>query len=79
MPPEGRDPSDPESWLRRARSNLAGARIGYLSPEILLEDSCLDAQQAAQKAIKTVLMRRNAEFPKPHVLVRLLDLVERAA
>lgn len=78
MPPEGRDPSDPRSWLRRARSNLARARIGRLNPEILLEDSCFDAQQAAEKAIKAVLVSRNAEFPKTHVLVRLLDLVERA-
>ncbi len=63
MPPEGRDPSDPRSWLRRARSNLARARIGRSSPEILLEDSCFDAQQAAEKAIKAVWVSQHAESP----------------
>ncbi|MBI4540740.1 MAG: HEPN domain-containing protein, partial [Gemmatimonadetes bacterium] len=78
MSPEPRDPSDPWSWLRRARSNLARARAGQSTPEILCEDLCFDAQQAAEKGIEAVLVSRGAEFPKTHVLVRLLDLVERA-
>lgn len=79
MPPEVRDPTDPREWLRRARSNLALAQSGRSNPEVLYEDLCFEAQQAAEKAIKAVLVMRQVEFPKTHLIVRLLDLVEQAA
>src|SRR5258708_33447686 len=78
MPPEVRDPSDPESWLRRARSNLARASEGRSRPEVLYEDLCFDAQQAAEKAVKAVLVSRGVEFPRTHVIERLLDLAQAA-
>ncbi len=53
MPPERRRPGDPAEWLRRARSNLHRARAYRQQPEVLYEDFCFDAQQAAEKAIKT--------------------------
>ena len=46
---------DPREWLNRARSNLARARI--VTAEAYLEDSCFDAQQAAEKAIKAVMIK----------------------
>ena len=49
--PERRPPDDPREWLNRARSNLALAKS--LVPEAYLEDLCFEAQQAAEKAIKT--------------------------
>lgn len=58
MPRRRRDPTDPAEWLRRAHSNLARARADRNSPEILYEDLCFDAQQAAEKAIKAVLVHR---------------------
>lgn len=76
MSPEPRDPTDPREWLRRARSNLARARAGPPAPEVLYEDLAFDAQQAAEKAIKAVLVAKGVEFPKIHDLVRLLDLLE---
>jgi HEPN domain-containing protein len=67
-------PNDPREWLNRARSNLAGA--GQLDPDRYLEDLCFDAQQAAEKAIKAVFIRRGLRFPYVHELRRLLQLLE---
>jgi HEPN domain-containing protein len=77
MPPERRPLSDPREWLNRARSSLAKARLR--SGEIYLEDLCFDAQQAAEKAIKAVLIGRQLSFPRIHDLGRLLDLTGAAA
>jgi len=35
-------------WLQRAKSNMA-RKAGRVSPEILYEDLCYDAQQAVEK------------------------------
>lgn len=43
-----------------------------------LEDLCFDAQQAAEKAIKAVLIAVDAPFPPIHDLTRLLTLLEQA-
>lgn len=75
MPPDYRDPTKPEEWLRRARSNLARARAGRQQAEVLYEDLCFDAQQAAEKAIKALLVHRSVPFPKTHALADLLTLV----
>jgi HEPN domain-containing protein len=64
MPPEPRNPLDPREWLRRARSNLARARAGMITSEVLYEDACFDAQQAAEKAIKAVLVKGQIPFPQ---------------
>ena len=55
MPPKRLSPDDPREWLNRARSNLTKAKAK--SPEVYLEDLCFDAQQAAEKAIKAVLLK----------------------
>ncbi len=74
MPP--RDPSDPREWLRRARSNLARALLAPTAPEILYDDLCYDAQQAAEKAVKAVLVAQPHDVPRTHNLGELLDLVQ---
>ncbi len=76
MPPDGRDPTNPASWLRRARSNLARARGGRTAPEVLYEDLCFDAEQAAEKALKALLVYRKAPFPKTHAIMDLLTLIQ---
>lgn len=68
-------PDDPEEWLNRARSNLA--RAHYNQPKIYLEDLCFDAQQAAEKAIKAVLIDLNVEYPYTHDLTALLTKVDK--
>lgn len=75
MPPERFAPDDPREWLNRARSNLAQAS-SVRSPEVYLEDLCFQAQQAAEKAIKAVLVARKTPFPYVHDLSRLLTLLE---
>ena len=74
MPADLRDPTDPREWLRRARSNLALARVGQQG-EILLEDLCFEAQQAAEKAAKAVLVSRSVRFRTGLGLSGRLDLM----
>jgi HEPN domain-containing protein len=74
MPPDVRNPNDPQEWLRRARSSLAKARVRN-DPDIVIEDLCADAQQAAEKAIKAVFVHRKIRFPKTHDILELLTLL----
>lgn len=78
MPPEQRSPDDPHEWLRRARSNLVRAQADIRLAGVYLEDLCFDAQQAAEKAIKAVLIGRSIRFPYVHDLTVLLGLVEQS-
>jgi len=73
MPPERRPPDDPREWLNRARGNLLRARA--MLPGVYLEDLCFDAQQAAEKAIKAVLIAHGVSFPPIHDLARLLTIL----
>ncbi|MCY3829098.1 MAG: HEPN domain-containing protein [Rhodospirillaceae bacterium] len=74
MPPDRFPPDDPREWLNRARSNLLRAKNHI--PGVYLEDLCLDAQQAAEKAIKGVMILRGIEFPYIHDLRLLLGTLE---
>ncbi len=78
MPGERFPPDDPREWLNRAWSNLAKARGIYGTHEVYLEDLCFDAQQAAEKAIKAVLIHLAVRFPYVHDLAQLLALIEQA-
>jgi HEPN domain-containing protein len=78
MPNKRFPPDDPREWLSRAKSNLTKARNAPETPEIYLEDLCFDAQQAAEKAIKAVLIHLGVRFPYIHDLAQLLSLVEQA-
>ncbi|MCY2945267.1 MAG: HEPN domain-containing protein [Planctomycetota bacterium] len=53
-------PDDPREWLRRANSNLNRARA--FTADTCLEDSCFDAQQATEKAVKAVFVCRGEQF-----------------
>jgi HEPN domain-containing protein len=76
MPPERFPPDDPREWLNRARSNLSRAKATI--PDAYLEDLCFDAQQAAEKAIKAMLLKKGVAFPYVHDLARLLTLLGEA-
>ena len=73
-PPERLSPDDPREWLNRARSNLALAKNRV--PDVYLEDLCFEAQQAAEKAIKALMIRREIEYPYMHDLAHLVSLLE---
>jgi HEPN domain-containing protein/predicted nucleotidyltransferase len=68
-------PTDPRAWLNRARSNLAMAQAD--TKGAVPEDLCYEAQQAAEKAVKAVFIRRSVRFPYIHDLEQLLLLLER--
>ena len=74
MPQNPLPPDHPQAWLRRAQSNLIRAR--HRIAGVYLEDLCFDAQQAAEKSVKAVLIRLNVNFPYTHDLANLLTLVE---
>jgi len=75
MSEKRKKPDDPREWLNRARSNLVRSRLAL--PGIYFEDLCFDAQQAAEKAIKAVLIYKQIRYPYVHDLGKLLFLAER--
>lgn len=64
-----------EEWLNRAKSNLALAKQPK-SEEIYFEDLCFETQQAAEKALKAVLISKKITFRFVHDLAELLTLLE---
>ena len=75
MSPEPGDPTDPREWLRRARSDIAVAKVGRTTSDVLYQDLCFHAQQAAEKALKALLVQREKDFPKTHSIVELIKRV----
>jgi len=69
-----RSPDNPAEWLHRARSSLALAR--QKTTDVLYEDLCYQAQQAAEKALKAVLVfgklhdHKRRRQPRPHHHIR---------
>ncbi|MBW2065932.1 MAG: HEPN domain-containing protein [Deltaproteobacteria bacterium] len=64
-------------WFQRARSNMARAKAGKLSHEVLYEDLCYDAQQAAEKALKSLCILHGILFPRTHDIAYLIELIEK--
>jgi len=73
-----RPPDDPQEWLSRAKSSLAIAREGTGISGARLEDLCFQAQQAAEKALKGLLIYLHQSFPPVHNLAVLVSLLEKA-
>jgi len=74
--PRRLEPADPREWINRAKSNLfhGESRVDG----VYLEDLCFDAQQAAEKAIKAVLLFRKIRFPYAHDVQVLLSALQGA-
>jgi len=66
-----------EPWIRRAKSNLARAKHGKHSEDVLYEDLAFDAQQAAEKSLKALLLSLGATAPRTHSIGYLLNMIER--
>jgi HEPN domain-containing protein len=60
--------------MSRARSALQLARAE--GPSVYLEDLCYQAQQAAEKAVKALLIDADVSFPYVHDLAQLLTVLE---
>jgi HEPN domain-containing protein len=63
--------NDYKEWLDRAKSSLAISK-NKSDDDIFFEDLCFQAQQAAEKAIKGLLIFYNVEPEKTHNLVSLI-------
>jgi HEPN domain-containing protein len=60
-------------WLRLAREDLAAARYLADAAHLPYRVACLLAQQAAEKAVKAILVAEDTDPPKLHDLRRLLQ------
>lgn len=67
----------PESkrWLAYARSDLDAANALLRDPDHYPRQVCFLAQQAAEKALKALLVLLEVEFPFTHDLDRLREIV----
>ena len=77
QPSKKRLPASSEDWITHAKSDLKLARLG-LNQDVLPEQICFHAQQAAEKAFKAVLLFSNIDFPFTRDVEALLGTMERA-
>lgn len=67
-----------KEWLLLAESSYEIARLDNISDKIRYEDLCFQAQQAAEKALKAMLIYYNKPFTKTHEIQHLLELLKEA-
>lgn len=63
-------------WLKRAHSSLALAKVRR-PKATLWEDLCYHAQQAVEKSLKAVLVKRKIPFRFVHDLNELINTLEK--
>jgi HEPN domain-containing protein len=63
--------NDYKTWLDRAKSNLIISKI-KTNENVFYEDLCFQAQQAVEKALKSLLIFYNINPEKTHNLVSLI-------
>ncbi len=69
-------PGSPEEWMSHAESDLRLARLAASDESICVEQVCFHTQQAAEKAIKAVLLKKGIDFPLTHDIEELLEIAE---
>jgi HEPN domain-containing protein len=67
------DPQDRPAlrWLRLAQEDLTVARHTAADPDLVARAACTWAHQAAEKALKALLVADGIDPPKSHDLIRL--------
>ena len=78
MQPDRPIPGSAADWLRHAQSDLALASA-VLPTEVLYNQLCFHAQQAAEKSVKAVLIHYGVEFRKAHDVDYLMTLLPSGA
>jgi HEPN domain-containing protein len=68
-----------QRWLSWAVEDLAMAETLAANPQLAPRGACMWAHQAAEKALKALLIDRDVDPPKLHYLVRLNVMVGSAA
>ena len=74
MPSEAPKAGSAQDWLRHARSDLALASMRK-TKRLLYEHLCFHAQQAAEKAVKAVLVHHGIRVPRSHDMAYLLTML----
>lgn len=69
-------PDSPQEWMSYAKSDLRLALLAATDKYVRREQACFHAQQAAEKAIKAVLLSRKIEFPLTHDIEELIEITE---
>lgn len=67
--------SETERWLRYAEEDLITAETLLEQPHVAPRQTCWFAQQAAEKALKAVLVFLQIDFPRSHDLDALRNLI----
>jgi HEPN domain-containing protein len=62
------------AWMQKARSDLGTARKLATGPDAYLDTAIYHCQQAAEKAIKALLVQHDLRFQKTHDLELLMTL-----
>lgn len=68
------NPSQPEVWLKFAESDLAFAKVKR-TQAMMIEKQLFHAQQAAEKALKAVLVLYGVQPPKNHNIKILAEML----
>lgn len=76
-PPEEVKKEFVRRWLAKAESDLLASRYLLQGHVDLAATAAFHAQQAAEKALKALLVWHQVEFSKTHDIGRLLELVSR--
>jgi len=64
------------AWFERAHRDLRAAAVDMGAQPPLSGDAAFHCQQAAEKAVKGLLVARGIPFPKTHDIRAVADLVE---
>ena len=64
-----------QRWLVKADHDLGMARKAESGPDVYLDMGLFHCQQAAEKAIKALLVYHDCEFERVHDIVGLVNLV----
>jgi HEPN domain-containing protein len=64
-----------QRWLSIARRDLDAARTLATAPRPVPEVAAYQCQQAAEKLVKAMLIRRGVQPPRSHDVGRLLDML----
>jgi len=75
-PPEDAKRHVVGEWLRKANADMALAEHLAADETAFLNAITFHCQQAAEKYLKALLTWWDMEFPKTHVLARLIKLIE---
>ena len=70
-----REESEREEWLRYAREDQRSAHLLIASAGIAPRETCVMAQQAAERALKAVLIAEGTLVPRSHQLIEIRNLL----